>query len=192
MARLCVLFEDLRIEMGGINAVEIPSMDEIDRDSRRLYFMRRSLGTLFEFSEAIAGLERLPEFGEIRSSFDPADAVSWRRAVRFFSQNHSRIARLRHHIGGHFGQQAAEHAIDTFGSTECGSITITLNPDRTGGAILSFSQVVAATAFGVNVGGATTERTGRDFAMRTIVGYRHAVRAVDCLVASYLWDRFGR
>jgi len=192
IARLCVLSEDLRIEIGGLNATQIDEMDELGRKARSLYFLRRSMGTLFEFAGAIARIEALPEFSIVKDGFGPMASRHWAKSVRFFHNNQSRIARLRHHVGGHFGQQAAEHAIDTFGSTECGCIERAFYSDEGIDLRLCFSQVIAATAYGVNVGGPSTIKSGRDSGYRTLLSYRHAMRAVGCIVACYLWDRFGR
>ncbi len=57
---------------------------------------------------------------------------------------------------------------------------------------MGFARAIAATAYGVNVGGPVTRKTGRDNAYRALLGYRHATRAVDCMVVYYLWDRFGK
>src|ERR1039458_1911084 len=65
LARLCVLYEDLRVELFGIAEPSIPALDVLDleRDNRfsperigryrRYYFVRRLIGTLVEFAEAL-------------------------------------------------------------------------------------------------------------------------------------------
>src|SRR5262249_31393623 len=62
IARLCVLFEDLRIEITGL-CLPRPRLEDINGLAgrfdvagyklRELYFLRRSIGTCFEFAEAI-------------------------------------------------------------------------------------------------------------------------------------------
>ncbi len=66
--RLCVLFEDLRIEYhGAISQVEIPRLDTAGKNYRQFYFIRRSLVSMIEFSGALSRLNSLD---------------SWERAIR--------------------------------------------------------------------------------------------------------------
>jgi hypothetical protein len=65
LARVCVLFEDLRIEVSGINEPSMPALDILDPEKenwfateqtgryRKFYFIRRSILTLYDFPEAI-------------------------------------------------------------------------------------------------------------------------------------------
>jgi len=74
LARLCVLYEDLRMEIEGIRARNVPKLDVLDprRDHldhpermgsyRRHYFLRRSIATLREFAECFGELRKCPEF----------------------------------------------------------------------------------------------------------------------------------
>ena len=48
LARLCVLYDDLMLEFTAANEDSIPLLDTSGRDSRRFYFVRRTLGTLSE------------------------------------------------------------------------------------------------------------------------------------------------
>ena len=65
LARACVLFEDLRIEIRGLAERSLPALDILDPEKdnwltpaltgqyRQFYFIRRSLATLRDFEEAI-------------------------------------------------------------------------------------------------------------------------------------------
>jgi len=82
LARLCVLYEDLRMEIEGIRARNVPKLDVLDprRDHldhpermgsyRRHYFLRRSIATLPEFEECFGELRKCPEF---QALLDDAD-----------------------------------------------------------------------------------------------------------------------
>ena len=59
MAALCVLFEDLRIELSGQVEDNLLRMDECGKEGRRFYFLRRSIATLYEFSEVIQELDTI-------------------------------------------------------------------------------------------------------------------------------------
>jgi hypothetical protein len=96
MARLAVLYEDLRIELYGIAEDSIPKMDEFDVRYRRIYFLRKSIGTLSEFAEAVRHLQQSPEFRftSIAGPFpvaDQAPAKLWRKAASFFERNAGRL-----------------------------------------------------------------------------------------------------
>jgi hypothetical protein len=43
IGRLCVLYEDLRIELLGVQATEIPELDVVSAELRTHYFLRRSI-----------------------------------------------------------------------------------------------------------------------------------------------------
>src|SRR6185295_17600985 len=53
IARVCVLYEDLRIEVLAMAEKRISRLDQNGDRFRRLYFLRRSIASLFEFAEAL-------------------------------------------------------------------------------------------------------------------------------------------
>jgi hypothetical protein len=71
LARLSALYEDLRIELFGIGEESLSPLDQLDVKYRRMYFLRKSPGTLSEFAQAIQYLENSPEFRLIASQFTP-------------------------------------------------------------------------------------------------------------------------
>ena len=83
IARLCVLYEDLNLELSAITADDIP-------EYRRYYFLRRSIGTLCEFAEGVRLLNACPEFEEIKTTFDAHAAETWDLAVTFFKNPRGR------------------------------------------------------------------------------------------------------
>jgi hypothetical protein len=64
IARVCFLHEDLRIELYGIEAETLEDLDIVSVETRRHYFLRRSIATLHEFSEGIRMLDEFPAFAE--------------------------------------------------------------------------------------------------------------------------------
>jgi hypothetical protein len=82
IARLAVLYEDLRIELHGIAEESIPAMDELDVRYRRIYFLRKSIGTLWEFAEAVGQLQKCPEFRVMSADFPPGVHRYWKRGRR--------------------------------------------------------------------------------------------------------------
>lgn len=119
VVRMCVLFEDLRLELNAIEADSIPKLDVLDpagrfvetKDvgkARRHYFLRRSIGTLHEFAEAIRWINACPEMHALKNSWGSVEATkTWDSAVSFFLTNQRFIEDVRNDIGGHFGINAA-------------------------------------------------------------------------------------
>jgi hypothetical protein len=192
LARLCVLFEDLRVETSGISADELGRLDEVSPILRSLYFLRRSIATLYEFDRAIRELDELAEFSEVRDQLSPGGLRLWSRAVGYFRKHTSRIARLRNHVGGHFGLEAATHAVKGFATDATSSIEVVTYVNGTKGVRLGFASEVAATALLRNISGHTIEASARKLIRTVVVGYGHAINAVYCITGAYLWNRFGR
>jgi hypothetical protein len=191
IARLCVLFEDLRIEISGLSADDLGRLDECGKNGRGLYFLRRSIATLHEFTSALDDLDQLPSFQPVRARFNGVAQRHWDRALKYFRKHERYVARMRHNVGGHFGKQATESAVRNLYPASVGSLEI-FSYGSTGGAKLLFATEIAATATLGNVKGDSSQARSRKMVRRAVVGYRHAVWAVDCIVKFYLWDRFGR
>src|SRR5207245_1022653 len=103
VARLCVLFEDLRIETYAIIEDSLPTLDFTGEAYRRNYFLRRSIATVVEIAEEIRLLDQLDVFKRIKFSFDEAAFDKWNKAVRFFRRYEPFLELVRNDIGGHFG-----------------------------------------------------------------------------------------
>jgi len=190
IARLCVLFEDLRVEIQGIAADDLGSLDEVGFKLRQLYFLRRSICTLVEFAEALRLLQACTALSELREKLDAER--SWVRAVRFFYKRELFLKQVRHDVGGHFGSQAARFAVENLLPSATGTIEVAFYSAKGGGAKLTFASEIAATALLRHLSGRTSEGKVRHLVRLCVVAYRHAVRAVDCITVLYLWNRFGR
>jgi hypothetical protein len=190
MAALCVLFEDLRIELAGQVENDLLGLDASSSGLRKFYFLRRSIATLHEFSEVIRELDRLPSFQRIKAGFDSDVLNFWMGAVTYFNKHDSYIARLRNNVGGHFGMDAAKVAIRNLLPDASGGIEVTFT-DKGGGAKLLFAHEIVATGALGHVPGPNIQAKSRRLVLRALVAYRKATRAVDCIAVAYLWDRFG-
>jgi hypothetical protein len=190
IARLCVLFEDLRIEIAGMSAGELGAIDQTGKKLRYIYFLRRSIATLVEFSEALRLLNAWSEFDSIKQSFGPDAQSIWTRSVTYLDR-HDYFKLIRNDIGGHFGSKAARYAIENFLPFASGAMEVNLY-GRRGGAKLMFASEIAATALMRHLKGRTSQAKVQRLFRRVLVAYRHAVWAVDCISVFYLWDRFGK
>lgn len=191
VACLCVLFEDLRIEINGQIEEDLKRLDECGTTYRNLYFLRRSIATLHEFAEILRDLDRLPSFQLIRLRFDVGSEIQWKRATTYFRKYSSYIARLRNNVGGHFGKQAGEGVIKALHPDATGALEVLLN-EKGGRARLLFASELAATGLLDHVAGSDPAAKIRRLFKHALVAYRFAITAVDCVSVTYLWDRFGR
>ncbi len=191
IASVSVLFEDLRIELSGQAADDLDRLDECGKAGRRLYFIRRSIATLYEFAMLIKELDEMASFQVIRGRFDAIAGRQWDRATAYFEKYSRYVVRLRNNVGGHFGSNAGESAIKNLLPDAVGSLEVRFT-DKGGGAALYFATEIAATGTLRHVPGATIPAKARRLVRHALVAYRHATRAVDCIAVYYLWDRFGK
>ncbi len=148
IARLCVLYEDLRVEMAGITQEEIGPLEAISEDKyRRNYFLRRSVATLREFAETYRLLSKCSDLQLLTKSFNQVAARRWERALSFFLKHESFFKLVRNDIGGHFGLNAAVYSLSTLGPTITGKIEYARYRDKGQGVKLHFASEIAARAY---------------------------------------------
>jgi hypothetical protein len=191
VARLFVLYEDLRIEMLGIVEKDLGSLDNVDARYRVNYFLRRSIGTWREYAEAVRLLDANPDFSFIKARFDPSGQKNWDRAVKFLRKYETFIKDIRNDIGGHFGSKAAEYAVANFRPDAIGRFEAFGHDSHTIEMRPRFVGEIAATAIHRQLSKTNAnDRYKRMF--RVIkVGWRHGTRCTQMIALYHLWDRFG-
>lgn len=103
VARVCVLFEDLQVEYWGAREEDVAALDQLSKQYRRFYFLRRSLVTLDEFGGAISELNALRSWSEwIQTHPNQEQREIWNAAIKFFGESKKRFAMFRNDIGGHY------------------------------------------------------------------------------------------
>ena len=128
MARLCILWEDFITEATGGAATSIKEMDGHSAQWRRLYFLRRSIGTVHEIREAFRCLSALDEFREALSRQPQQDRENYVQSYRKLRKHEKQISQLRNAIGGgHVDQSAVKDGLaavntDTVGMLQKGEI----------------------------------------------------------------------
>lgn len=190
IACLCVLFEDLRLELAGMSEDHLHRLDECGESGRRLYFLRRSIATLHEFATVLNELDQLSSFQHVKARFNETAQGHWTKAIRYFKKHAVYIARMRHHVGGHFGKQAAELAIVNLELDTTGALEIDYYRDG-GGAKLLFASEIASTAMLCHVPGDNSKVKARKMIRHAVIAYRKAAWAVDCVTLNYLWKSFS-
>ena len=192
IARLCVLFEDLRIEIYGMRRANESAgecFDVAGYKSRQLYFLRRSLLSIKEFGDAVSCLNRQEKFREWVNRFSggPND---WDQAVAYFTKERcDSWATVRNGVGGHFGHKAALDAVKNFADDSTGGVEVTRNSDGTHKLVLKFSAEIAATALLGLTPGTNNEDKIKALINDSVLAYGFSTQAVEFLVMHYIWPR---
>lgn len=193
IARIAVLYEDLRIELYATAARQkIKALDHNGDGYRRLYFIRRAISTVLEIRGAFQRLDQLPEFRRLRMNFSAEQDTAWRAAVDFLLAHDADLRQIRDDVGGHFQERAADYALDHMSSKEVGMITIEEGKKHnTAGSTLEFAGAIVAMAITRHKG----DKTANEFYTRTLRllmrALRHITQQVHVLTYHYLWPRFG-
>jgi hypothetical protein len=181
-AQLFVLYEDLRLELSGVSAPKLGSLDGADVKYRMHYFIRRATGTWVEFSQALRTMDKDPDLLALKGSFDAESSKKWRNAVRFFTRYHSRVMRVRNDIGGHFGASAAKYAVGNLKPDVIGELELVSYGSRAT-MIPHFAGEIAATA--------TLQHMPYRKLLRILrVGWKYGIYATPAITAHYYWKRF--
>lgn len=148
LARMSVLYEDLRIEYEGARTAEkIELFDVLDPIYRKFYFLRRSTITLVEFIGAFQYLEQRPEFKPVREKFDETARKRWTKASEFFGQNKEFLKGLRNDCGGHFQLSTTRKVLDGMHVDTVGKIELVFdNIAEVGGPRLHYAYSFVAAA----------------------------------------------
>jgi hypothetical protein len=112
VARLCILREDLFLEMLGMETSEIEALDRNTHKWRQLYFLRNSIRTLFEIRSAIETLQRNRKFRELLKVQPQEQRNEFQRLLREFTKAHGLLKDIRDSTGGHVPQARVQAALN--------------------------------------------------------------------------------
>ncbi len=103
IARLAILYEDLRLEMNELRSAYdcVIQQQKEDVDGRVLYFLRRAIATLQEFGSCLNVIRMKKEFKLASAGMTSMDAQLIEGADKFIQQNWTRIKDLRNDLAGH-------------------------------------------------------------------------------------------
>jgi hypothetical protein len=198
--RLFVLYEDLRIEyLGAMIPIPIEAIEDIGKNYRRNYFIRRSLVSLIEFSGALNRLNAIKEWRQHIEQENDDIAKRWKAAIAYFNDNHKRWETLRGDIGGHFPESTAMFALKNLSEHATGELHLRQFHRRKQGGILfpfadEFVAVGMRKTMKVEEGKEPTEEELRKFFAELFEaitdGWEHAVGAVNIVAKQYLEPRF--
>lgn len=102
MARLCLLREDLSLEVNGIVAGPFDWLDGNGIPWRHNYFMRNSAKTLREIASALQTLNCIPEFKRaLKNRFTSGQQKVFKEFCKQIRESDALIKEVRNSIGGH-------------------------------------------------------------------------------------------
>jgi hypothetical protein len=189
IATICVLYEDLRIELFAVTRKSIRSLDQIEK-YRPIYFLRRSIATLNEFAVAVRLLDNYEAFKLVKGAFDDRGKAQWEKAVKFFQMNETLIRDVRNDLGGHFGLEAAKYAVANLRSNVCGKLEFSFKPPHKVTPKLHFVGEIAATALGKRLSGPDSKAKMGLFIQEILLpGFENAIEIIDPIL-SFLLPRF--
>jgi hypothetical protein len=195
IARLAILYEDLRLEIREFKTIHrsVIELGEPDWDYRLSYFLRRSLATLVEFRGALTVVKRTEEFKKARPGLSALDAKLIAEADKFLQQHWPRIKELRNEFAGHISADAVDFALKNL-TNEVGKVTWNPGSDTwTGGVECDFAGVVVAGVISSKLQDGGDVRAELRKALDIMSqGFNHAQAAMVALVHAFLWDRFGK
>ena len=194
IARLSILYEDLRLEIEELRLLHRRLEELTDGDNFRVvYFVRRALVTLIEFRRVLAAIRKCPEYKRALPSISKLDAEEILPAAQYFQRHGERIKELRNEFGGHVQPAAVEFATKHL-SNASGKITVRRSCNGwTLGLECHFAAdlVVGAITSKLMSGADAKEELTK--AMEIISeGFTQVQAATAALVSAFLWDRFGK
>jgi hypothetical protein len=111
MAQLCVLREDLYLELEGLSEDEIGPLDHNGDNYRSAYFFRNSTKTLFEMRKAVQRLKGQAAFMKQLASQRDFHAA-FKDFDKAMSKSQDLLKRLRHETAGHLDEAAFRNALE--------------------------------------------------------------------------------
>jgi hypothetical protein len=190
IARLCVLYEDLRIELFALREESLPILDVTDARYRVNYFLRRAIATLVEFAEAVRLLSELDDFKRFCGSVDGSLSAYWTNGSAYFKSNERFLENIRNDIGGHFGSKAAIYALENLSADAVGHMEFRgTGKEQT--MHLHFAGELVATAMLRHLHGDGVEDRFHQITQVALEGFRHATLCTQFVAIGDLWDRFG-
>ena len=99
VSRLCVLYEDLRLELSGATDKELKPLDANGFAFRTQYFIRRATATTIELAEEFRLLNDYNGFDSVRASFTESDTSKWNACLTFYSTHEPLFEKIRNDIG---------------------------------------------------------------------------------------------
>jgi hypothetical protein len=124
VARLCILWEDLALEINGLVHDDIPCLDTASDSWRKMYFWRNMVRTLAEIRRVLDTISQLSDFKTELAKQTPAWRKTFKDTVQKFNQTRAYVSRVRDNLGGHVLDQGVAQALRSMPDDHFGIIQI--------------------------------------------------------------------
>jgi hypothetical protein len=112
IARLCILREDLFLEMMGVWKTRIAVLDEHSTLWRKMFFWRSLVKTIWEIRKTIETLNTIPEFKRVLQKQPVAWQKQYAKMVKVLNKHATLVEDVRNSLGGHVLFRTVEEALD--------------------------------------------------------------------------------
>lgn len=193
LIRLIVLYEDLKLEIASFHLPPDERFDDVGRQYREMYFIRRAFATLWEMDSAFHKLNMLKEFKARKKGCDRGRLKEWDDAVKFFSKTNEFIDSQRNAYGGHVNDTVARFVLESIEDQDdsTGALEIKRFDDRTERYVFRFAVDFVSHAFFIDRGdGDSAEYLQKSWGTLA-EAMSHAGHATQFLADEYLAPVFG-
>lgn len=189
-ARMCILYEDLKLEFAGAAATDIPGLDASSVHIRRYYFLRRAFATVAEIEQSIIVLnkDKMPKY--FKEWLSPDAIKKWDGIVKYFAANHALLKGWRNDMGGHFHDDATEYVLNEVDADTVGSFEVV--PRGKGSEIrMPFVALFPMIALARNKpAGETIEEAVERANIFLAEAVGNCIKAIDIIIEEHIYPRF--
>jgi hypothetical protein len=112
IARICILREDLFLELMGVWKARIAVLDEHSVRFRKMYFWRSLCKTIWEIRKTIETLNTIPEFKQVLKKQPATWQKQYAKMVNLLNKHATLVEDFRNSLGGHVLSRSVEAALD--------------------------------------------------------------------------------
>ena len=194
IARLSVLFEDLRIEGYASRAERFEELYIIGKTYRKDIFPT----TVARHTHGVCKCDRdarpASEFRKLKKRFSRDVQTRWDDAAKYFRAQKKYLSERRANFGGHFDHVSAKHAVKKIHPETAGQIVVVKHMDEEkGGVRLNYAMEIVGAAMTHHKPEAQEDREWfHDMFVMVRAGSNEAVKAIHTVSIMYLLERFGR
>lgn len=185
IARLCILREDIAIEMQGVYQQEIAKLDGHSSAWRKIYFLRNMVRTLMEMDSAIHSLRSNSEFVSLLATQTTSVQEEFGELFKAMEAAHASIKHTRNTICGHVKHAAVQQALEGMHDSRWGFLDL---DRKLGKTHYKFAAEIATEILVLGV----PERERRDFIRRQLETFGKLMpvfKLVDHILSMYIRDR---
>lgn len=175
LARLAVHYEDLQLEACGIAALDLHDLDFRGLEFRHLYFIRRVVATLYEFTCALTHLNQSPEFGMLKKRLRPNELIDWNTAMAFFDTHKETFKNTRDDVSAHFQSRVTDYSTQNIDPTSIAKIELVKGSNGKFAIKFRFVDELIATALTARRGKQAPDKFINHLVKLTREGCRQAV-----------------